>query len=116
MEQAQVREDRAHHGRVLHRGDEPPPAATARAGEDIEIEHAAHQGGPGPRARGAGGAGGDLASARMYVRGRAAVVDDVRAPASMRGENAVIQNQVDRGRGDDRRELLHELDRLEEQM
>jgi len=40
VEQAQGREDRAHHGRVLHRGDEPPPAATARAGEDIEIEHA----------------------------------------------------------------------------
>jgi hypothetical protein len=34
----------------------------------------------------------------------------------MRGENAVIQNQVDRGAGDDGRELLHELDRLEEQM
>jgi predicted dehydrogenase len=41
VEQAQVREDLAHHGRVLHRGDEPQPAATARAGEDIEIEHGA---------------------------------------------------------------------------
>jgi hypothetical protein len=34
----------------------------------------------------------------------------------MRGEEAVIQKQVDRGPGDDGRELLHELDRLEEQM
>jgi hypothetical protein len=116
VEQAQVREDLAHHGRVRHRGDEPQPAATARAGEDIEIEHAAHQGGPRPRARGAGGAGAGLAFARMDVRGRAAVADAVRAPASMRGENAVIQNQVDRGARDDGRELLHELDRLEEQM
>jgi hypothetical protein len=52
----------------------------------------------------------------MNVRGRAAVADAVRASASMRGENAVIQNQVDRGARDDGRELLHELDRLEEQM
>ena len=88
VEQAQVREDRAHHGRVLHRGDAPQAAATARAGEDIEIEHAAHQGGPGPRARGAGGAGAGLAPGRMEGRGRAAVADDVRAPARMRGEHA----------------------------
>jgi len=71
VEQTQVGEDGAHHGRVLHRGDAPQPTATARAGEDIEIEHAAHQGGPGPRARGAGGAGAGLALARMEVRGRA---------------------------------------------
>jgi hypothetical protein len=52
----------------------------------------------------------------MDVRGRAPVADDVGAPAGMRGENAVIQDQVDRGSGDDRCEFLHELDRLEEQM
>ena len=115
VEQAQVREDPAHNGRVLHRGDEPQPTATARAGEDIEIEHAVHQGGPSPRARGARGAEAGLAFARMDVRGRAAVADAVRAPARMRGENAVIQNQVDRGARDDGRELLPELDRLEEQ-
>jgi len=34
----------------------------------------------------------------------------------MQGENAVIQTQVDRGARDDGRELLHELDRLGEQM
>lgn len=42
LEQAQVREDLAHHGRVLHGCDELQPAATAWAGEHIEIEHAAH--------------------------------------------------------------------------
>jgi hypothetical protein len=31
-----------------------------------------------------------LALARVDVRGRAAVADDVRAPASMRGKDAVI--------------------------
>ena len=111
-----MREDRAHHGRVLDGGEDAQPAATARAGEDIEIEHAVHQGGPGPRARGAGGAGAGLALGRMEVRGRAAVADDVRARARMRGENAVIHDEVDRGAGDDGRELLQELDRLEEQM
>jgi hypothetical protein len=34
----------------------------------------------------------------------------------MWGEDAVIQNQVDRGAGDDGRELCHELARLEEEM
>ena len=34
----------------------------------------------------------------------------------MRGEHAVIQNQVDRGAGDDGRELFQELDGLEEQV
>jgi hypothetical protein len=34
----------------------------------------------------------------------------------MRGEGAVVDQQVHRGAGDDGRELLHELDRLEEQL
>ncbi|MDO8476200.1 MAG: hypothetical protein Q7W02_08375 [Candidatus Rokubacteria bacterium] len=54
---------------ILHGGDAPQAAATAWAGEDVEIEHAAHQGGPGPRTWGAGGAGAGLAFARMDVRG-----------------------------------------------
>jgi hypothetical protein len=93
VEQAPAGEDRAHHGRVLHRGDAPQPAATAGAGEDIEIEHAAHQGGPGPRARSAGGAGAGLALARRGVRGRAAVADDVRAPASMGSRYILLRDR-----------------------
>src|SRR3972149_4198512 len=96
-------------------GGTAPRAATARAGEDIEIEHAVHQGGPGPRARGAGGAGAGLALGRMEVRGRAAVADDVRARARLRGGDGVIHDEVDRGAGDDGRELLQERSRLEEQ-
>ena len=76
-------EDGLHGARVLDGGEDAQPAATARAGEDIEIEHAAHQGGPGPRARGAGGAGAGLVLRRMDVRGRAAVADDVRAQVSV---------------------------------
>jgi len=36
VEQAQVREGRAHNGRILHRGDEPQPAAAARAREHVD--------------------------------------------------------------------------------
>ena len=35
----QVAEDRAHDGRVLHGGDDAQAAATARAGQDVEVEH-----------------------------------------------------------------------------
>jgi hypothetical protein len=96
---AEVGEDGAHDRGVLHSGDDPQPAATAGTGEDIEIEHAAHQRGPGPRARGGADVRTGLDLGRLGGRGRAAVADDVRAPARMRGENAVIQNQVDRGEG-----------------
>jgi len=34
----------------------------------------------------------------------------------MRGEDAVVDRQVHGGAGEDGRELLHELDRLEEQL
>src|SRR4029453_15767519 len=94
--------------RILHDGDDSPPAATAGAGEDVEGEHGAHQWGPGPRARGAGGggAGAGLEVGRVGVRGRTAVADGLAAPAGMWGEDAVIQNQVHRGPGDDGREFL----------
>jgi hypothetical protein len=36
--QGQVPEDLAHHGRVLHRGDEPQPAAAVRAREHVDPE------------------------------------------------------------------------------
>ena len=52
-------------------------AATAGTGEDVEVEHAAHQGSPGPRARGAGGAGAGVELARVGLRVRAAVADDL---------------------------------------
>ena len=62
-------------GIPAHGGDDAPPAATAGTGEDVEGEHAAHQGSPGPRARGAGGAAAGLELGRGGGRGRAAVAD-----------------------------------------
>src|SRR5206468_5173688 len=57
---------------VLHGGDDAQPAATAGTGEDVEVEHAAQQGRPGPRVRGAGGAGASVERARAGLRVRAA--------------------------------------------
>ncbi len=62
---------------VVHGGEDARPAATAGTGEDVEVEHAAHQGSPGPRARGAGGAGAGVELARVGLRVRAAVADDL---------------------------------------
>jgi hypothetical protein len=47
-----VGEDRAHGDRVLDGGDDAQAVATARAGQDVEVEHAARQRRPGPGARG----------------------------------------------------------------
>jgi len=53
---AGVGEDGPHGARVVDGGDDVQAAATAGAGEDIEIEHATHQRRPGPSERSAGGA------------------------------------------------------------
>ena len=78
---AEVGEHRGHGDRVLDGGDDGQAVATARAGQAVEVDHAAHQCRPGPGARGAVGAvrgGVDL------VRGRggrgAAGADDLPAP------------------------------------
>src|SRR5215831_18041036 len=97
-------------------GDDAQPAATAGTGEDIEGEHAAHHGRPGPRVRGAGDAGASVDLLRFQVGFRAPVADDLRAPARPPGEDAVIQKQVDGWPGNDGRELLQEFDRLEEEV
>ena len=69
---------------VLDGGDNAQPAATAGTSEDIEREHAVHQRWPGPGARGDGSVGAGLEG--VAVRGRAAVADDLRAPArTLRG-------------------------------
>src|SRR2546428_8697360 len=66
---------------VLDDGDDAQPAATPGTGEDIEIEHAAHQRGPGPRPRGAGVAGAGVDVLCLEVGLWAPVADDRRAPA-----------------------------------
>jgi len=67
---AKVGEDGQDGEGVLDAGDNAQPAATARASEDIEGEHAVHQRWPGPGARGDGSAWAGLEG--VAVRGRAA--------------------------------------------
>ena len=106
--------DRVDGDGVLDGGDNAQPAATAGTSEDIEGEHAVHQRRPGPGAREDGSAGAGLEG--VAVRGRAAVGDDLRAPARTRAEDAVIQEQVHRGPGNEGRQLLQEFDGLEEEV
>jgi hypothetical protein len=67
---AKVGEDGLDGEGVLEAGDDAQPAATARASEDIEGEHAVHQLGPGPGARGDGSAGAGLEDATGSRAGR----------------------------------------------
>lgn len=92
-----------------HGGDDAEAAATAGAGQGIEVEHAAHERGPRPRAWGGdAGAGGGIGG--VGIRGGAAVADDVPAPARMRGEHAMVEHQVDGRPRRDRGELVQEFD------
>jgi hypothetical protein len=62
-------ENGPHGERVEDGGDDAQPAATPGTGQDIEVEHAAHQRRPGPGARGVGGAGAGLELARIAITG-----------------------------------------------
>ena len=50
MRAAEAGEDGLYREGALHCGDDPEAAATAGTGENIEVEHSAHQGSPRPRA------------------------------------------------------------------
>jgi len=108
----EVSKDGAHDGGILNGGDDAQPAATAGTGEDIETERAVHQRGPGPSVSGDDGAG----LARYGVWGRAAVAEDLGAPAGAGGEDAVVEQQVHPRTGDEGSQLLEELDGLEEEV
>ena len=108
---APVGEDGLHGAGILHGGDDAEAAATAGAGQDFEIEHAAHE--PRTRPWGSGGAGRggvDLVRARGGVR--AAAADDVRAPADTRGQHAMAHQPVCFRPRPHRRQPLQQLERV----
>jgi hypothetical protein len=111
-----VSEEGLHREGILHGGDDLQPAATAGTGENIEIEHARISAAQVHAPVGPGAVWSSMDLVRAQVGRAAAIADDLRAPARRRGEEAVIQEQVDCGAGNDDRELLHELDGLEEQV
>ena len=85
----QVGEDGLYDAGVLDGGDDAQPGLTAGTGEDVEGEHAAHQGRPGPGVGGAGDAGAGLELARGGVGGRAAEIrPPLGTPAQHPGRSA----------------------------
>src|SRR5215471_10976511 len=81
-----VREEGTDEGGRLDGGEDAQAVATAGTGENIETERPVHQRRPGPGVRGDDGAG---RAREGGVWGRAAVGEDVGAPAGARGEDAV---------------------------
>jgi hypothetical protein len=113
----EVGEDGAHDGRVLDGGDDAQATATARTGQDVEGEHAAHQRRPSPAGCGASAGRDRVGLLHLWVWRRGALIlDHLWAPVGMRGEDAMVEHQVNGRPGDDGGELLQQLDRVEEQM
>ena len=120
--QPEVSEDPCDNGGVVDRGDQLHPPGAARAAQDVQVECPAHQRRPRPVAglRGAPAFGftplhGPVRTRRWVTLG-ATVGNDLRPPARVRREDTVVEDQVDRRPRRQRRQLLEELHRLEEQV
>ena len=103
-------EDSLNGGRKHDGGHEPQAAAAVGALEDIDVEAATHQLGPGAIVR-----TGDLPRAAcrwLALDLRAPKANDVAAPLGVRCEDAVIDDEVHVGARNQRRELLEQLLRL----
>jgi hypothetical protein len=74
--------------------------ATAGSGGDIEVEPAAPPRGPGPRTRDAGAPAAGVGCGRVGRGHRGAEADDRRAPASVLGEDSVVDQPVHGSVGD----------------
>jgi hypothetical protein len=77
VREGEVCEDLPDDRGIVERGDQAQPAPTMGTVKDINGKHAVHQGSPGPRARGAGGAGAGVELGRGGLRARAAVADNL---------------------------------------
>jgi len=93
---------------------QPQPPAAARARQHVDVERAPHQRRPRPVARGGPRRVGRL-GARARHRRRRAVGHHPRSPAAVRRQHAVVDHQVDPRPWDQRRQLLQQRERLEEQ-
>ena len=113
--ESEMGEDPADHTRILNGRDQAHAAATARTREDIKLEGAPHEVRPRPIARRAGSfllelrdaARARVKSACFHQRGlRALVGHGAGAPASMGGEDSMVQHEIDAGARDQGGELL----------
>jgi len=105
-----VAQEARDHGRRLDRGDEAETAA-ARAGtlERVDLEAAAHELGP----RVVGAHRGVLLLGGARTRRLGGLGDDALAPLRVGGEDAVVEDEVAAGTGDESDEALDELERGE---
>lgn len=117
LRRARGGEELAHCDGILDRGDHAEPAATARARQHVHRERPPHERGPGPVAPcgrrdpvGRGGVAGGHGGRRP------AIAHYLRAPACVRREDSVVDEQVDRGARCQCCQLGEELEGLEHQM
>ena len=108
--ETEVAQEARDHGRRLDRGDEAETAA-ARAGtlERVDLEAAAHELGP----RVVGAHRGVLLLGGARTRRLGGLGDDALAPLRVGGEDAVVEDEVAAGTGDESDEALDELERGE---
>jgi len=110
--QTQMREDLLHHGRILDRGDQTQPAAAARTGQHVQPEGALHEHGPRLIARPA-------YCGRMSwgnLRQGTSKAHHALTPGRVRGQHAVVENQMRLGPRCERRQPLKQFKRLKQQM
>ena len=122
---SEVREDLANEPGILDSGEQAHAPATARTSKHVEIERTPHEVGPRPIAGLPGGwrerpAGRALVRRRVAGegtgRGRTFLGDGTAPPAGMRGENPVVQDEIDAGARGQGGELFEEFERLEEEV
>jgi hypothetical protein len=119
-----VREDCADDLGVLDRREQAHAAATARAGEHVEVEGAPHQVGPRPVAGFAGRVATEFGDLRRGGVGdgvrqrdpRALIGDGAAAPAGMGREDPVVEHEIDAGARHKGSELFEEIEGLEEEV
>lgn len=118
-------EDPADHPGILNGRDQAHAAATARTSQYVELEGTSHKVRPRPRATRAGSLRLKLRDARR-ARGNSAclpqrrfgalVGDGAGAPASMGGEDSMVQHKIDARARSQGGELFEEFQGLEEQV
>lgn len=120
---AEVPEDAPDDIHLLDHRDQAHGLAAPRAGEHVEPERAAHQGRPRPsrrvrplcRAISRGSRDVGRVPARAW-RLRGVCADNLSPPRGPRGENPVVQKQVDAGAEREHRKAFEQLGRLEQEM
>jgi hypothetical protein len=96
-------------------GQDSHSRATTVASQDVDLEDTLQQFGP-RVIPGANGSGSHTAATLTSVRSLGVTGHDLRAPTCRGGQNPVVPNEVEPGRGHQGREFLQQLQGLEDDM